>query len=146
MHACGHDGHMAMVLGAAAGATYEAGPRSPNPPSAWLSILTLLGYVLPHGVVELPAAILAATTAVPLARRCDNVFGADGRLAGARRRISACNIEIPQRAVIEAMREARVGQHGVPLVPQGGNSGMSGGATPDASGHALVGHALAHRS
>ncbi|MXO71490.1 FAD-binding oxidoreductase [Alteraurantiacibacter buctensis] len=27
---------------------------------------------------------------------------------------------------------------GVPLVPQGGNSGMSGGATPDASGHALV--------
>ncbi len=28
--------------------------------------------------------------------------------------------------------------HGVPLVPQGGNSGMSGGATPDASGHALV--------
>lgn len=30
------------------------------------------------------------------------------------------------------------GQHGVPLVPQGGNSGMSGGATPDATGHALV--------
>lgn len=28
--------------------------------------------------------------------------------------------------------------HGVPLVPQGGNSGMSGGATPDTSGHALV--------
>jgi FAD/FMN-containing dehydrogenase len=28
--------------------------------------------------------------------------------------------------------------HGVPLVPQGGNSGMSGGATPDASGLALV--------
>lgn len=27
---------------------------------------------------------------------------------------------------------------GVPLVPQGGNSGMSGGATPDASGDALV--------
>ncbi|WP_237437359.1 FAD-binding oxidoreductase [Alteraurantiacibacter aestuarii] len=28
--------------------------------------------------------------------------------------------------------------HGVPLVPQGGNSGMSGGATPDDSGDALV--------
>lgn len=30
------------------------------------------------------------------------------------------------------------GQHGVPIVPQGGNSGMSGGATPDASGTALL--------
>ncbi len=29
-------------------------------------------------------------------------------------------------------------QHGVPIVPQGGNSGMSGGATPDASGTALL--------
>ncbi len=29
-------------------------------------------------------------------------------------------------------------QHRVPIVPQGGNSGMSGGATPDASGAALV--------
>ncbi|MCW1430060.1 FAD-binding oxidoreductase [Novosphingobium sp. JCM 18896] len=28
--------------------------------------------------------------------------------------------------------------HGVPIVPQGGNSGMSGGATPDESGHALL--------
>ncbi|MDE8651591.1 FAD-binding oxidoreductase [Novosphingobium album (ex Liu et al. 2023)] len=28
--------------------------------------------------------------------------------------------------------------HGVPIVPQGGNSGMSGGATPDTSGHALL--------
>lgn len=28
--------------------------------------------------------------------------------------------------------------HGVPIVPQGGNSGMSGGATPDASGNALL--------
>lgn len=28
--------------------------------------------------------------------------------------------------------------HGVPIVPQGGNSGMSGGATPDQSGEALV--------
>ncbi|WP_260923805.1 FAD-binding oxidoreductase [Novosphingobium sp. 9] len=27
---------------------------------------------------------------------------------------------------------------GVPIVPQGGNSGMSGGATPDASGHAIL--------
>ncbi len=29
-------------------------------------------------------------------------------------------------------------KHGVAVVPQGGNSGMSGGATPDASGHALL--------
>jgi len=29
-------------------------------------------------------------------------------------------------------------EHGVPIVPQGGNSGMSGGATPDASGDALL--------
>jgi FAD/FMN-containing dehydrogenase len=29
-------------------------------------------------------------------------------------------------------------RHGVPLVPQGGNSGMSGGATPDESGQALL--------
>lgn len=29
-------------------------------------------------------------------------------------------------------------QHGVPIVPQGGNSGMSGGATPDDSGAAVV--------
>ncbi|WP_068074182.1 FAD-binding oxidoreductase [Novosphingobium lentum] len=28
--------------------------------------------------------------------------------------------------------------HGVPIVPQGGNSGMSGGATPDESGVALI--------
>ena len=30
------------------------------------------------------------------------------------------------------------GKHGVPLVPQGGNSGMSGGATPDESGTAVL--------
>lgn len=29
-------------------------------------------------------------------------------------------------------------EHGVPVVPQGGNSGMSGGATPDRSGTALL--------
>ncbi len=29
-------------------------------------------------------------------------------------------------------------QHGVPLVPQGGNTGLVGGATPDASGSALL--------
>ena len=29
-------------------------------------------------------------------------------------------------------------QHRVPIVPQGGNSGMSGGATPDGSGNALL--------
>ncbi|MFA6218261.1 MAG: FAD-binding oxidoreductase [Erythrobacter sp.] len=30
------------------------------------------------------------------------------------------------------------GEHGVPIVPQGGNSGMSGGATPDDSGTAVI--------
>ena len=30
------------------------------------------------------------------------------------------------------------GAHGVPIVPQGGNSGMAGGATPDASGQAII--------
>lgn len=30
------------------------------------------------------------------------------------------------------------GIHGVPIVPQGGNSGMSGGATPDSSGTAII--------
>lgn len=29
-------------------------------------------------------------------------------------------------------------EHGVPIVPQGGNSGMSGGATPDSSGEGIV--------
>ncbi len=29
-------------------------------------------------------------------------------------------------------------EHGVPIVPQGGNSGMAGGATPDATGTALL--------
>ncbi|MHA6317115.1 FAD-binding oxidoreductase [Altererythrobacter sp. CAU 1778] len=29
-------------------------------------------------------------------------------------------------------------EHGVPIVPQGGNSGMSGGATPDESGRAVL--------
>lgn len=28
--------------------------------------------------------------------------------------------------------------HGVPIVPQGGNSGMSGGATPDGSGNSII--------
>lgn len=30
------------------------------------------------------------------------------------------------------------GEHGVPIVPQGGNSGMCGGATPDAGGEAIL--------
>ena len=30
------------------------------------------------------------------------------------------------------------GEHGVPIVPQGGNSGMCGGATPDATGNAIL--------
>ncbi|MFN4039548.1 MAG: FAD-binding oxidoreductase, partial [Erythrobacter sp.] len=30
------------------------------------------------------------------------------------------------------------GEYGIPIVPQGGNSGMAGGATPDASGSAII--------
>ncbi len=30
------------------------------------------------------------------------------------------------------------GEYGVPIVPQGGNSGMAGGATPDTSGEAII--------
>ena len=30
------------------------------------------------------------------------------------------------------------GEYGIPIVPQGGNSGMSGGATPDDSGNAII--------
>jgi len=30
------------------------------------------------------------------------------------------------------------GQYGIPIVPQGGNSGMSGGATPDTSGESIL--------
>ena len=33
---------------------------------------------------------------------------------------------------------ALAAEHGVPLVPQGGNTGMVGGATPDASGSSLI--------
>lgn len=33
---------------------------------------------------------------------------------------------------------ALCGHHGVPIVPQGGNSGMSGGATPDTSGTSVL--------
>src|SRR6478672_10769941 len=29
-------------------------------------------------------------------------------------------------------------EHGVPIVPQGGNSGICGAATPDESGHAIL--------
>ena len=37
------------------------------------------------------------------------------------------------RAILRLAR-----QHGAPIVPQGGNTGLSGGATPDESGRALV--------
>ena len=33
---------------------------------------------------------------------------------------------------------ALAAEHGVPLIPQGGNTGMVGGATPDGSGSALI--------
>jgi FAD/FMN-containing dehydrogenase len=56
-----------------------------------------------------------------------------GRYHGA-----ACALASPAstKEVAALVRLCR--KHGVPIVPQGGNSGMSGGATPDSSGHEVV--------
>jgi len=56
-----------------------------------------------------------------------------GRYTGAARALAS-----PADAQELAALVRLCGQHGVPIVPQGGNSGMSGGATPDASGAALI--------
>ncbi len=50
----------------------------------------------------------------------------------------AIGLASPASATEVAMLMKLCGQYGVPIVPQGGNSGMSGGATPDDSGEALV--------
>ncbi|MCT2400653.1 FAD-binding oxidoreductase [Novosphingobium mangrovi (ex Huang et al. 2023)] len=56
-----------------------------------------------------------------------------GRFTG-----SACAMASPA-STEELSRLVRLcASHGVPIVPQGGNSGMSGGATPDDSGKALL--------
>lgn len=56
-----------------------------------------------------------------------------GRFTGA-----ACALAAPATREELAELVRLCARHGVPIVPQGGNSGMSGGATPDASGHALL--------
>ena len=50
----------------------------------------------------------------------------------------ACALASPASAAEVAALVALCAHHSVPIVPQGGNSGMSGGATPDASGTALL--------
>lgn len=56
-----------------------------------------------------------------------------GRYHGA-----ACALASPGSTEEVAALVGLCRKHGVPIVPQGGNSGMSGGATPDASGRALL--------
>ena len=50
----------------------------------------------------------------------------------------ACAMASPANTAQLAALVQLCGKHGVPIVPQGGNSGMSGGATPDATGRALL--------
>lgn len=56
-----------------------------------------------------------------------------GRYTGA-----ACAMASPANARELAELVRLCASHGVPIVPQGGNSGMSGGATPDGSGEAVL--------
>lgn len=50
----------------------------------------------------------------------------------------ACALASPDSTHQLAALVRLCGAHGVPIVPQGGNSGMSGGATPDVTGEALL--------
>jgi FAD/FMN-containing dehydrogenase len=50
----------------------------------------------------------------------------------------ACALASPASTEEVAALVTLCRKHGVPIVPQGGNSGMSGGATPDPSGTALL--------
>ncbi len=50
----------------------------------------------------------------------------------------ACAMALPRSTEEVAKLVALCARYRVPVVPQGGNSGMSGGATPDASGNALL--------
>ena len=50
----------------------------------------------------------------------------------------ACAMASPASTAELAALVKLCAAHGVPIVPQGGNSGMSGGATPDESGTALL--------
>ena len=56
-----------------------------------------------------------------------------GRYTGA-----ACAMASPANVQELAELVRLCASHGVPIVPQGGNSGMSGGATPDSNGEAVL--------
>ena len=56
-----------------------------------------------------------------------------GRYTGA-----ACALASPASTAELAALMTLCADYGIAIVPQGGNSGMSGGATPDASGSALL--------
>lgn len=56
-----------------------------------------------------------------------------GRFTG-----SACAMASPASSAEVSALVRLCARHGVPIVPQGGNSGMSGGATPDTTGRALL--------
>ncbi|MCB2075446.1 MAG: FAD-binding oxidoreductase [Novosphingobium sp.] len=56
-----------------------------------------------------------------------------GRFTG-----QACAMASPASTDEVAQLVRLCARHGVPIVPQGGNSGMAGGATPDTSGHELL--------
>ncbi len=51
---------------------------------------------------------------------------------------SACAVAMPDTAQDVAAVLGWCNAHRVPVVPQGGNTGLSGGSVPDGSGHALV--------
>ncbi|MBK8159180.1 MAG: FAD-binding oxidoreductase [Rhodospirillaceae bacterium] len=50
----------------------------------------------------------------------------------------ACGLALPDSTTACAALIRLTAQHGIPVVPQGGNTGLSGAATPDDSGDAVV--------
>lgn len=50
----------------------------------------------------------------------------------------ACGLALPASTAEAAALIELTARHNIPVVPQGGNTGLSGAATPDASGRALV--------
>ena len=50
----------------------------------------------------------------------------------------ACGLALPDSTAVCASLVKLTAQHGIAVVPQGGNTGLSGAATPDASGDAVV--------
>ncbi len=50
----------------------------------------------------------------------------------------ACGLALPADTGAAAALVKLTAKHSIPIVPQGGNTGLSGAATPDASGHAVI--------